>query len=55
MVLTNEKALNLLTESLIKIITLDKTENIKINSQMITNHTKETIQIKKKLSHSQIT
>jgi hypothetical protein len=56
MVLTNEKALNLLTESLIKIITLNKTENIKINSQMITNHIKETIQIKKKkLSHSQTT
>lgn len=48
MILSNEKALNLLTESLIKIITLNKTDNIKINCDTITNFIKETTQNKKK-------
>lgn len=55
MILSNKNALGLLTECLVKVITLNKTENTSISSQFITNIIKETLQEKNnKPSHSPV-
>lgn len=56
LILSNEKALSLITESLIKVLTLNKTNNTSISSQIITDTIKETLQYKNcKASSSRVT
>lgn len=55
LILSNPAAMNLITESIIKVITLNKTQNQSISSHAISSAIKDTIQIKNKTSHSTVT